>query len=259
LELGLHEVGSEVLAGQVVYPFEHAGELLRFFRDYAGRAPRELQCYPFMFRVPPVEPFPERFHGRVVLDFVLFHSDPAATAVVQPLRELGDRVLEAVGAAPYAAVQQSFDAGLPAGERYYSKAHSLPVLSDGAIETIVAEVPGMQGPFTVAYLEPPAPAVSEVEASATAFAGREPGWGFHILAGWTDPADDDSVLGWAQGFHSAMAPHAAEWVYVNLLGEDERDRVPGAYGDNYARLVELKAAWDPDNIFRANHNIEPAR
>jgi FAD/FMN-containing dehydrogenase len=56
-----------------------------------------------------------------------------------------------------------------------------------------------------------------------------------------------------------MAPHAAEWVYVNLLGEDERDRVPGAYGDNYARLVELKAAWDPDNIFRANHNIEPAR
>lgn len=258
-EFRLVEVGPEVLAGQIVYPFERAAELLRVFRDFAREMPDELQCYPFMFRIPPVEPFPERFHGRFGLDFVFCHLDPTATQAVQPLRELGEPVLDAVGPAPYTVVQQSFDAGLPAGQRYESRAHSLDALSDAAIDTIVEQVPGMQGPFTVAYLESPSPAVAAVDRAATAFAGRTPSWGFHILAGWTEAADDDAVIGWARGFQDAMAPHAAGWVYVNLLAADEQARVPAAYGGNLGRLAELKAAWDPDNVFRANHNIEPAR
>jgi FAD/FMN-containing dehydrogenase len=259
LEFRLHEVGPLVLSGQVVYPFERAGELLRLFREFMSDAPDELQCYPFMFRIPPVEPFPEQWHGRFGLDFVLCHLDPTATDAVQPLRELGESVLELVGPTPYADVQRSFDAGLPAGQRYDSRAFSLDGLSDTAIDTIVEHVPGMQGTFTAAYLEPPAPAVAAVDASATAFAGRTPAWGFHILAGWTDPGEDESILEWTHGFRDAMASHAASWVYVNLLAEDEQDRVPAAYGDQHRRLGELKAAWDPDNLFRANHNIEPVR
>jgi FAD/FMN-containing dehydrogenase len=46
-------------------------------------------------------------------------------------------------------------------------------------------------------------------------------------------------------------------VYVNLLGSDEADRVPAAYGVNYERLVRLKAKYDPENLFRVNHNIPP--
>ncbi len=259
LEFRLHDVGPEVLAGQIIYPFEGAAELLRVFRGFIAEAPPELQCYPFALRIPPVEPFPEEWHGRLGLDFVFCHLDPAGEAAVEPLRHLGQTILEAVGPAPYTAVQQSFDAGLPAGQRYHSKAHFLDDLSDAAIDTFVTWVAGMQGTFTVAYFEPPAPAVAAVDQSATAFAGRAPGYGLHILAGWTEPGDDAAVIGWANGFHEAMAAHASSWVYVNLLSGDERSRVPAAYGGNYPRLAELKAEWDPDNVFRANHNIEPAR
>lgn len=259
LELRLHQVGPEVLAGQVVYPFEQARGLLRFFREYIAGAPAELQCYPFMFRIPPVEPFPERFHGRLALDFVFCHLDPIAASSVEPLRGQGETILDLAGPAPYAALQQSFDAGLPAGERYYSKAHSLEHLSDAAIDTIAAHVPGMLGSFTLAYLEPPAPAVAAVDPSATAYAGRGDRWGFHVLAGWAEPEDDEPVMTWARGFHDAMAAHATDWVYVNLLADDEESRVPAAYGVNYRRLAELKARWDPDNVFRGNHNIEPRR
>lgn len=259
LRFRLHEVARKVLAGQIVYPFDNAGELLRFFREYMSNAPEQFQCYPFMFRIPPIEPFPAEFHGQPALDFVLAHLDPEAAEFVQPLRGLGETILDAVGPLPYTDVQQSFDAGLPQGQRYYSKAHYLDELSDAAIDTITAHVPEMQGEFTVAYLEPLGGAIETVDSSATAFAGRDARYSFHILAGWTDAAGDDAVMSWARGFHDAMERHATGGVYVNLLADDESGRVPSAYGGNYERLRKLKAEWDPDNVFRMNHNIEPSR
>lgn len=258
LEFRLHEVGPEVLTGQIIYPFDNGDELLRFFRDFIADAPDGFQCYPFMIRIPPLDPFPDRFHGHPALDFVLYHIDPEATDYVRPLRELGETILDAVEPAAYASLQQTFDASLPGGHRYYSKAHYLDALPEASIDTIAAHVPGMQGAFTAAYLEPLGGAIGRVDSSATSFGERDAAYSFHILAGWTDPADDASVMTWAGAFHDAMAPHATGGVYVNLLGEDEEDRVPAAYGENYRRLVELKNEWDPGNVFRMNHNIRPS-
>ena len=47
-------------------------------------------------------------------------------------------------------------------------------------------------------------------------------------------------------------------VYVNNLGEEGSNRVRDAYGTNYGRLASIKAAYDPDNLFRLNQNIQPA-
>jgi FAD/FMN-containing dehydrogenase len=211
-----------------------------------------------MIRTPPIEPFPERFHGHPALDFVLYHIDPEATDYVQPLRELGETILDVVGPATYASLQKTFDAGLPKGQRYYSKAHYLDELSEASIDIITAHAPGMRGALTAAYLEPLGGAIGRVDSSATSFGERNAGYSFHILAGWMDAADDDSVMAWARAFHDAMVPNATGGVYVNLLGDDEEDRVPAAYGENYRRLVELKTKWDPANLFRMNHNIQPS-
>lgn len=258
LELRLHPVGPEVLAGQIIYPFDDASSLIHYFRDFMAQAPDEFQCYPFMFRVPPIDVFPAESHGQPVIDFVFCHAGSDATDFVQPLRELGRPILDAVAPTPYVAVQQTFDANLPAGQRYYSKAHDLPALSDDVIATVVEFVPRMKGAFTAAYFDPGGGAVSRVDPDATAYAGRQAPLGFHILAGWMEAAEDEAVMGWASDFHQALAPAATGGVYVNLLADDEPERVPSAYGDNYERLRELKRAWDPENLFRSNHNIPPA-
>lgn len=258
LELRLHAVGPQVLSGQIIYPFDRAGEHLRFFRDFMADAPDEFQCYPFCFRVPPIDMFPEETHGKPVLDFVLYHEDPDAIEFVQPLRELGEPILEVVGASRYVEVQTGFDANLPKGQRYLSKAHDLVGMSDGAIDTMVEYVPRMVGPLSAAYFDPLGGAVGRVDSSATPYAGRDTTYGFHIIAGWMDTADDESVVDWASEFHTAMAAHATGGVYVNLIADDETDRIPMAYGDNYGRLVELKQKWDPENLFRSNYNIPPA-
>ena len=258
MTLRLHEVGPEVLGGQVIYSFDDADRLLRAYRDFMQDAPRDLQCYAFCFRAPPIDLFPADTHGHPVLDFVICHQDPDAADAVQAIREFGEPVLDLVGPAPYTQVQQSFDANLPKGHRYLSRAHDLAELSDGAIATMVEHVPDMAGAFTAAYFDPLGGAIADVGSSETAFAGRGAAFGFHIIAGWMEPEGDEAVIDWTTAFADDMAEHATGGVYVNLIGDDEMpERVSDAYGPNYDRLVRLKRRWDPTNLFGNNYNIPP--
>ncbi|MGD8202246.1 FAD-binding oxidoreductase [Ornithinimicrobium sp. W1679] len=256
LDLALHEVGPQVLAGQVIYPFDDAERMLTQVADVMRTAPEELQCLPFTFRVPPVDAFPAEWHGRPVLDLVVFHTSPDAVDALAPLRELGTPMLDTVGPAPYTAVQQAFDANLPGGQRYYSVAHDLPDLSEEAASTFARHVRTMEGAFTVAYLEPKGGAAGRVEPTSTAMGGRDAAYGFHIIAGWSDPGEDGSVMGWARDFGRAMAEHATGGVYVNLIAEDEGHRIPDAFSD-VDRLRDLKGTWDPDDLLRGNYDVAP--
>jgi FAD/FMN-containing dehydrogenase len=74
---------------------------------------------------------------------------------------------------------------------------------------------------------------------------------------WQNPAQDRDCVQWARDLFDAAKPHATGGVYVNFLGDDEADRLPGAYGANLARLAAIKAKYDPGNLFRVNQNIAP--
>lgn len=257
-ELALHEVGPEVLAGQAVYRFSDAARVLRSYREFMNNAPDEVQCYAFVLKVPPIPEFPEEFHGQVAVDLVMFHTDPGAAGGFQPLLELGEEILAYVAPQPYVEVQRAFDAALPAGRRWESRSHDLAALSDAAIDTFTKHIGELPGAFTVAYIGAGGGAVGRVAPTATAFPHRMAPFSLHIMAGWTDSGEDDLVTGWARRVHEAMGPYATGGVYVNLLGTDERERVPAAYGPNFDRLAAIKVRWDPSNLFRMNHNIPPS-
>lgn len=257
LEFALHEVGPQVLAGQIIYPFDEAERMLAAFSELMAAAPDEFQCLPFTFRVPPIDAFPAEFHGQPALDFVVFHTDPTAAETVAPLQALGTPILDAVGPMEYTAVQQAFDANLPAGQRYYSTAHDLAALTPGVIADFCRFVRTSEGAFTVSYFEPKGGAAGRVPANATAMGGRDAGYGFHALAGWADAADDEKVMRWARDFGRAMSAHATGGVYVNLIADDEDDRIPSAFSDP-TRVAALKRAWDPRNLLHGNHNVVPA-
>ena len=75
---------------------------------------------------------------------------------------------------------------------------------------------------------------------------------------WETPAEDAACIAWARDFFDSTRPMATGGVYVNFMPDDEADRIEGAYGANYGRLVELKKKYDPDNRFRLNQNIKPS-
>lgn len=216
-------------------------------------------CYPFFLRVPPIELFPEPFHGQLALDFVVAYIGPVEEAEehIRPFRELGDPFLDLVQPQAYLTLQQSFDEGMPSGSRWYSKSQQMDELSDEAIDTLVENLEPFPGEFTTTYLGPHDGAISRIDPDATAYAHRSSAHELHVFPGWLDPADDAANIAWAKKVHDAMLPFGNDRVYVNLLGDMEAERVPEAYQENYDRLVQLKARWDPDNVFHGNHNIEP--
>lgn len=259
-EFALHPVGPEVLTGQAFYPFERAPEVLRFYRDFMADAPDALQCYAFFLRIPPLAEFPEAFHGKVAIDLMSVYTGPVdeGRQILAPLHELGSAILEFAGAQQYVAVQRAFDAGMPEGQRWFSRAHYLAELSDDAIDVVVAHVEALPGDFSIVYFEPQGGAVGRADPGSTAFPHRDAAFSFHILPGWSEPGEDSEIMAWGASFHEALAPHATGGVYANLLGDGEEARVRAAYGANHERLRAIKKRYDPKNLFRSNHNVEPA-
>lgn len=254
----LHEVGPEVLSFQAYFPHEQSKEVLKFYREFMSNASEELQCYAFFLNVPAVEPFPKEYHGKTTCAFIACHTGDMekGKAELQPLQDFGDPFLKFLQPMEYTTQQKSFDAGVPKGLRWFTKAHYLSEVSDTTIDILEEYTRQLPGAFTMAYLEPMGGAANRIKASATAFPHRDKAYSLHILPGWTDEENDEKNISWAKKFFGAMQKEAAGGVYLNLMSHDEEERIKAAYGENYDRLVEIKKKWDPDNLFRSNYNVK---
>ena len=101
-------------------------------------------------------------------------------------------------------------------------------------------------------------AVCRVAVSDTAVPHREEGWNLLLPSVWVDPAETEKNVAWTRETHAALSPYLNQRRWLNYLGDDQGDdAIRGAYGPNYARLVELKRKYDAENVFRHNHNIAP--
>ncbi|MBZ9730034.1 FAD-binding oxidoreductase [Salegentibacter sp. JZCK2] len=255
----LHNVGPKVLSFQAYFPYEHSKEILQFYREFMKSAPEEIQCYAFFLNTPPVEPFPEEYHGKTTCALIGCYAGniKEGETAFKPLEEFGDPFVKVFQPVPYTEIQKSFDPGMPKGLRWYTKAHYLKELNDSTIDILQEFTDPLPGPFTTAYLEPMGGEVNKKDSSATAFPHREAAYSLHIFPGWENPEDDNQNIHWAKTFHKALEKETLGGVYVNLLSHDEKDRIKAAYGINYERMVRIKKKWDPENLFRMNQNIEP--
>jgi hypothetical protein len=101
-------------------------------------------------------------------------------------------------------------------------------------------------------------AIARVPDDATALGQRHAPFIVHFLSLWPDPADTDANIAYTRKFSNAMKPFTTGEVYLNFIGDEGAGRIESAFGDKWPRLRELKAKWDPTNLFRLNQNIPPA-
>jgi FAD/FMN-containing dehydrogenase len=102
-------------------------------------------------------------------------------------------------------------------------------------------------------------AAHDVASSDTAGNYRGAQWGSTFAGVDPDRANVDAIRNWSVDYHEALHPYSAGGAYVNMMMDEGQERVRAAYGDNYDRLAGIKATYDPDNLFRVNQNIQPAR
>jgi len=118
----------------------------------------------------------------------------------------------------------------------------------------------MRSPFSAIHVHHLEGAVKRVPSDATAYAHRDARWLLNIVGSWRGQEGSDEQVAWVRELWQAVQPSATGALYLNFLGEDGPDRVRAAFGaDKAARLARLKKAYDPDNFFRINQNIRPAR
>ena len=258
-EFQLHEVGPEVLAGLVFYPHDAAPDVLRRYREFVAGAPDELTCWAILRKAPPLPFLPEEAHGTDVLVLATVYAGSIAEGeqLAAPLREFGEPIAAHVVPHQFAEFQAAFDPLLEPGSRNYWKSHDFTELEDGALDTMVEyaeQLPTDQCEIFIAHL---GGAVNRVPSHATAYPHRDVEFVLNVHTRWEEPEQDAECIAWARDFFKATAPYATGGVYVNFMPYDEEERVKSAYGENYERLQELKAKYDPDNLFRLNQNVKP--
>lgn len=247
----LHALGPQVLAGPVVHPMEAAPELLRFWRDFMLEAPDALQCMPLVFQTPQEE--------TVFALFPLYAGDPAeGEEVMAPLREAGNPSSDGVARVGYAGLLSDLDEMYRAGDRVYYRSAFFDRFPDAAMDILAEKAAPVPSPLSSLFLEPMGGAIARRGGSATAFPHRERAFCLTAVPKWEDPARDAEMEAWADDLFDALAPYAAEGVYVNYLNDLGEDQTRAAYGEHWDRLVEVKKRWDPENVFRMNHNVSPA-
>jgi FAD/FMN-containing dehydrogenase len=258
-EFKLYPVGPELVSGLIVHPFARARELLASYREVASVAPDELTIWVVMRKAPPLPFLAMDAHGKPILAFAVCYAGAPADADrrLAPLRALGEPLADVIGLQPYAAWQKAFDPLLTPGAFNYWKSHNFVALSDGLLDTLVNYVGTLPTPECEIFIGQVGGAINRVPADATAYPHRDANFIMNVHTRWRDRNEEEGAIRWTRDLFSATAPHATGGVYVNFMPQDETDRVEGAYGSNYERLLALKAKYDPGNLFQLNQNLRP--
>jgi FAD/FMN-containing dehydrogenase len=253
-ELGLHQIGT-VLGGALVLPGTR--DVLRSHLPIAASAPDEMSTIAMLMATPRLPFVPAEHHGKLALLVMVVHAGDleAGHAALEQYRAVATPLGDAIAPMPYPAI---FEIGGPGGPMAsVTRSMFLPALDDAAVDTILDFMARRSAPGAMVQLRVLGGAVARVPADATAFAFRDRPLMLTVIVPFPDPAEADVHRAWADALSGALRPAAG--VYSNFLEDEGPARVREAYpGLTYHRLASVKRRYDPDNVFRVNHNIPPA-
>jgi FAD/FMN-containing dehydrogenase len=247
----LHPV-TQVLGGLVLYPLEQARTVLRFYRDFGPSLPDEAEAYAALLTAP---------QGMPVVALLLGYNGPLKEGeeVFEPARHVGTPLADMVGPMPYTARQTMLDApNAEHGLHRYWRSALTEQISDDLIDALVGGAATFTSPLSALIFFHMHGAATRPQPSETAFAARRMQWDLDAIGQWPDVASSDRHIAWVRALWTRLEPHLLGRAYTNHLAADDRpETVRASFGENYARLRQLKSVYDPTNLFRINANIPP--
>jgi hypothetical protein len=255
----LHKI-DVVYAGPMLYELSEAADVMKWYRKLIVNAPDELNGWFAFLTVPPGPPFPENLHLKKMCGIIWCCTEPQARAekMFEPIRAFKKPALDFVGPMPQPTLNSMFDPIYPPGLQWYWRADFVNELSDDAIAQHVRFGQTMPTMHSTMHLYPINGAAARVGKTETAWNYRAANWAQVMVGVDPDPANKEKITNWTRDYFDALHPFSAGGAYVNFMMDEGEDRVKATYGGNYKRLAEIKAKYDPTNLFRVNQNIKPS-
>jgi hypothetical protein len=252
----LHDLG-DIVGGMMLLPA--TPETVEGFVAACEAAPEHLSAIGNVMPAPPMPFVPEEQHGKLAILALICWSGPVEEAekAIAPFRALGEPLADMVQPMPYPGMFP------PDDEEYRPLAVARTMFVDrvdsGVAELIVDRLENSDAAMRVVQLRPMGGAIARVPVDATAFAHRNSKIMTNVASFYEGPADRPIREQWVTELSGQLRQNDTG-AYVNFLGDDGADAVRAAYpGSTWERLTQVKAQYDPDNVFRLNQNIPPAR
>lgn len=247
---------ESILGGLLVLPA--TPEVIESFVAEAEAAPEELSTIANVMPAPPMPFVPAEQRGKPVVMAMLVYAGAvdAGERAVAPFRALATPIADLVRPMRYPEIYQPEQPAFhPLG---VTRTLFLDAVDRNAAEAIVEGLRASTAQMAVTQLRVLGGAMARVPANATAFAHRNRRVLVNVAALYGSP--DEAVVHetWASRLAMALR-QGATGAYVGFLGNEGQERVREAYpGQTWQRLAEVKARYDPANLFRLNQNITPS-
>ena len=161
---------------------------------------------------------------------------------------------------PHPAMQSAFDGLYPAGDQWYWRADFVQARSPTRPSSVHARFGAAAADAkSTMHLYPVDGAAHDSAAPTRRGATATRPGPRSTPASTPIPPTPSAIRDWTVEYFEALHPYSAGGAYVNMMMDEGPDRVRASYRDNYDRLARVKAAYDPDNVFRSTQNIPPAR
>ena len=248
-----------IFGGPTLWNLDRTEEIMKWYRDFILSAPEELTGFFAFLTVPPAPPFPEHLHMQPMCGVVWCYSGKdldKAEELFAPVRAL-EPDLYGVQNMPFPMLNSAFDGLYPPGHQWYWRADFFNEISDESIIEHAKwgrKLPTMQSTMHMYPIDGKAHRVGDTD---TPWAYRDANWAAVIVGVDPEPSRKDELRDWAVGYYDAVHPHSSGGAYVNFMMEEGQERVQASYRHNYERLSQIKAKYDPGNLFRVNQNIQP--
>lgn len=261
IDYSLYPVGPEIVGGLVAWPSIEAPEVLELYRTLAEKAPPELTLVAIMRPAPPSPWLPKDMHGKPIVAILACYSgDPdQGEHVVAPIKNFSKPIGDVLIRRPYVQLQSLLDATQPKGRRYYWKSEYLPHIDEALYKKAIKHAEKIISPHSAVILFQLEGALNRLAEDHSPAGNRDACYVINLAGSWEHAEEDRVNIEWARNAWVDMKSFSTGGTYVNFLTEDESPkRIEAALGKGLQRLSEVKAKWDPENVFRTNRNIKPA-
>ena len=180
-----------------------------------------------------------------------------AEEAVRPLRELTTPIADLSGPMPFVVAQSLFDAEYPDGRRNYWKSLYLPDVDEAIAELCDRAAAGRPSALSSINVWALGGAMRNEPEGGSAFAQRESPFLFGIEANWEAAGEDADNLAWPRDLFAEASALSPGGTYLNFPGfaEEGEEILKTSHGASYERLKEVKAKYDPENVFRGSFSI----